>query len=101
MINQIHITEDLLNLKESDFYSGCIKPSLHEDVVVVYINPSLRKLFKYKRGEIRITRPRGIQFALRYIYDGRNASNAMRRDISIAILNSVIGVIENKLKDII
>jgi hypothetical protein len=92
----------MINIQESDFYKGRIKPVLHEDVAVVYINQRLRKLFKHEQGVIPISRPRGIQFALRYLYEddahGRNAPNAMRRDISIFILNSVISAIENKLK---
>ena len=104
MITQIHLTKDMINIQESDFYTGRIKPVLHEDVAVVYINQRLRKLFKHEQGVIPIFRPRGIQFVLRYLYEddvhGRNAPNAMRRDISIFILNSVISAIENKLKKV-
>jgi len=104
MITQIHLTKDMINLQESGFYTGCIKPVLHEDVAVVYIDIRFRKLFVPVHGSFRISRPRGIQFALRYLYEddahGRNAPNAMRRDISIFILNSVIGAIENKLKEL-
>lgn len=92
----------MINITESGFHSGCISPVLYEDVAVVYINQRLRKLFKYKKYEVRITRPCGIRFALRYLYEndayGKNAPNSMRRDISIFILNSVIGAIETKLK---
>lgn len=103
MITQLHLTKDMINIHESDFYTGKISPELHEDVAVVYIDQRLRKLFKHKAGVIAISRPRGLRFALRYLYEddahGRNAPNAMRRDISIDVLNSVMSVVETKLTD--
>lgn len=104
MITQIHLTKDMINLQESGFYSGCINPVLHEDVAVVYIDIRHRKLIKYGKNTIHITRPRGLIYALRFTYadeaHGRNAPNAMRKDVSINILNSVIRAIEIKLKEI-
>ena len=101
MITQIHLTKDMINIHESDFYTGKISSVLHEDVDVVYTDQRLRKLFKHEDGVIPISRPRGLRFALRYSYGDNNINqpNKMTVDVSIPILTSVISVVETKIKD--
>lgn len=101
MINQINITKDLLEITEKNFYEGRIKSSLHEDVAVVFTDPRLFKLFKYKKGEIHITRLKGIAYALRYTYDQtlHYMGQSMRSQVSNFMLNTIITVIENKVKE--
>lgn len=101
MITELHLTKDMINFQESDFYEEKITPRLHEDVAVVYTDQRLRKLFKHEDGVIPISRPRGFRFVFKYSYgdDNRNQPNKMRVDISIPILTSVINVVETKIKD--
>ena len=101
MINKINITKDLLEITEKNFYEGRINSSLHEDVAVVFTDPRLFKLFKYNEDSIHIARPRGLVYALRYTYDQtlQNMGQSMRSQVSNFMLNTIITVIENKVKE--